>query len=68
MSESSTQNAQILRHLREYKTITSLEAVEKYRIMRLASRVAELKRRGYTIASEYVKNGKSHYVVYHLQD
>jgi len=68
MSESSTQNALILKHMRDHKTITSLEAVEKYRIMRLASRVSELRSRGYSIASEYVKNGKSHYVVYHLKD
>lgn len=68
MSEAISQNTQLLRHLRQHKSITALEAVENYRIMRLASRVSELRRRGYRIASEYVKNGKSHYVVYHLQD
>ena len=41
-----TQSERIVRHLREHGSITSLEALEDYGIMRLASRVADLKKAG----------------------
>lgn len=46
-----TQQELILRHLEEYGSITSLEAVELYGIMRLASRVSELRQDGHLIES-----------------
>lgn len=36
----------ILRHLRDYGSITSLEAMQEYGIMRLASRISDLKKIG----------------------
>ena len=46
--------------------ITSLEALNELGIMRLASRVDELRKQGNTIVTETVKrNGKS-YAKYHL--
>ena len=61
----------ILRHLRDYGSITSLEAITEYGILRLASRINDLKGRGYNITSETVmgKNRykeKVHYSVYRL--
>ena len=47
------QKERILRHLADYGSITSLEAVNEYGIMRLASRVVDLKKMGYPIISEY---------------
>lgn len=44
----------ILRHLKDNGSITSLEAMQEYGIMRLASRITDLKRRGYPIQSETV--------------
>lgn len=44
-----TQCDRILRHIRDYGSITSLEAMQEYGIMRLASRINDLKRRGYSI-------------------
>ena len=44
-----TQNERIIRHLRDYGSITPLEAMQEYGIMRLASRVCELKRQGVAI-------------------
>ena len=41
-----TQRFQIMRHLKENGTITQLEALREYGIMRLASRISELKKRG----------------------
>ena len=41
-----TQNERILRHLNEQGSITQLEAMKEYGIMRLASRISDLKRKG----------------------
>ena len=46
-----TQCDRIIRHLQDYGSITSLEAMKEYGIMRLASRINDLKRRGYKIIS-----------------
>ena len=48
------QSERIVRHLREYGSITSLEAMEDYGIMRLASRIADLKKAGVPIRREMV--------------
>lgn len=46
----------ILRHLEDYGSITSLEAMKEYGIMRLASRITDLKKRGHKIKSETVSS------------
>ena len=61
----------ILRHLRDYGSITSLEAITEYGILRLASRINDLKKRGYNITSNTVMGEnrykeKVHYSVYRL--
>ena len=47
-----TQCERVLRHLEDYGSISSLEAMTEYGIMRLASRIADLKGQGYDIVSE----------------
>lgn len=49
-----TQKERILRHLRDYGSITQLEALKEYGIMRLSSRVSDLKAEGYPIRREMV--------------
>ena len=49
-----TQNERIMRHLSDYGGLTSFEAMTEYGIFRLASRVHELRHRGYDIRSETV--------------
>lgn len=67
----TTQCERILRHLRDFGSISSLEAITEYGILRLASRINDLKRKGYPIISE-TKTGKNrydestHYKVYKL--
>jgi hypothetical protein len=53
-----TQNERILAYIAEHGSITQLEAMNECGIMRLASRISDLKRQGYAIASdiETVKN------------
>lgn len=53
-----TQNEEILRHLLTYGKITSLEAMNKYGIMRLGARIYDLKKQGYPIKT-YLRVGKS---------
>jgi hypothetical protein len=55
-----TQTEKILRHLRDRGSITALEAMEDYGIMRLASRVSDLKRSGHMIHREMI-GGKNRY-------
>ena len=68
-----TQKKRILRHLQDFGSITSLEAMQEYGIARLASRISELKKQGVAITSETV-NGKNrygentHYSVYKLKE
>lgn len=66
-----TQNERILEHLKKYGTITQLQAMN-YGIMRLPSRIHELKRAGYNITAK-MTDGKNrygeatHYAIYTLE-
>ncbi len=61
-----TQKQQVLRHLRERGSITTLIASDEYRICRLSERIRELERDGHLINHTPVThNGKS-YVAYSL--
>lgn len=68
-----TQCDRILRHMKDYGSITSLEAVNEYGIMRLASRINDLRAQGIAIVSE-VRTGKNrygedtHFAVYKLKE
>jgi hypothetical protein len=42
----SSQRLRVMQHLKEGKTLTSLEALRLYGIMRLPNRISELRRRG----------------------
>lgn len=66
-----TQCDRVLRHLQDYGTITTLEAITEYGILRLAARITDLKRKGYAISSETKTDSnrygeKVHYSVYKL--
>ena len=55
-----TQCERILRHMKDFGSITSLEAMTEYGIMRLASRINDLRAQGYAIVSERA-TGKNRY-------
>lgn len=55
-----TQCEMIQRHLEDYGSITSLEAMQEYGIMRLASRISDLKKLGVPIKKETV-SGENRY-------
>ena len=58
--DGTTQNGQILAHLRAGHGLTSLEALQMFGCSRLAARIADLKGAGYAITSTMVTlpNGK----------
>lgn len=67
-----TQCERILRHFKDYGSITSLEAMKEYGIMRLASRISDLRKMGYDIevTTETSKNRygeKTSYARYSLR-
>jgi hypothetical protein len=71
--EKMTQGEEILLYLMENRTITRLQAACELHIFELASRIGELKRKGYNITSENAKavnkNGRiSHFKVYKLEE
>jgi len=73
MSNSNlTQCKRIMRHLEEYGSISALDAMKEYGIMRLASRISELKKRGEKIGVRMAKGEnlfgeETHYAVYYLK-
>ena len=52
----STQCDRIIDYITQNGSITSLEAMESLGVMRLASRINDLRRNGFSIASETVKS------------
>jgi len=47
------QTERILRHLRDHGSLSSLEAMQEYGCMRLASRINDLRNQGYQIETSY---------------
>lgn len=67
-----TQTQRVLRHLEDYGSITQMDAMKDYGIMRLAARVDELRKAGHPIITERVEgrnryNEKTRYARYRLQ-
>lgn len=58
MSGKATQAQRVLDYIIEFGSITQLEALKDLGVMRLASRISDLKKQGYPITSkiEAVKN------------
>jgi hypothetical protein len=50
--KSTTQTERILRHLKDYNSITTWEAIQEYGITRLSARIFDIKDMGYKIKSE----------------
>ena len=49
-----TQNQRIIDYIEENGWITQLEAIKELGVMRLASRVSDMRKRGYKITSEMI--------------
>ena len=53
VDHNPTQNQRILDYLERYGSITQMDALRDIAVFRLASRVSDLRRRGYPIVSEF---------------
>tara|TARA_R100000388_G_scaffold27329_1_gene21294 strand:- start:122 stop:358 length:237 start_codon:yes stop_codon:yes gene_type:complete len=56
MNKKLSQKDKVLRHLRQIGPITPLDAFNDYAIMRLTSRICELKDEGHDIKSELISS------------
>lgn len=54
-----TQTEKVLLYLRENGSITPLDALREFGVMRLASRISDLKKQGYEITSR-IETKKNH--------
>ena len=59
---SASQNARIIEWLERGFSITSLEALKRFGCMRLASRIHDIRERGYEINTRKVKTESGKYV------
>ncbi len=66
MKTTESQNSQIRNWLLAGRSITSLEALDRFRCFRLASRISDLKRQGLPIERQMISNGESRFAQYYL--
>lgn len=50
-----TQNERILKYMRDFGSITQIEAIKDLGVIRLPSRIFDLRRKGYLINSEFIQ-------------
>ena len=55
-----TQNERVIAWMRDHGSITQMEAMNEFGIMRLAARISDLRRTGYVI-HRYMVTGKNRY-------
>ena len=58
MARKRTQSNQILQHLLDGNSITPIEALKKFGCFRLGARIFELRKQGFIIDTNQVKNGE----------
>jgi hypothetical protein len=61
-----TQNELILDYLQKGKSITPLDALNKFGCFRLAARISDLRKDGLNIATKYVTKEGKNYASYRL--
>lgn len=54
MTNKTKQNDRIIEYMKKYGSITQLDALNDLGVMRLASRISDIKKQGYPIVSETV--------------
>jgi hypothetical protein len=59
-----SQTQAIRKHLLKHNSITPLEALRKFRCMRLAARIRDLKNEGFSVLTVRVRRGEKTYAKY----
>jgi hypothetical protein len=62
----NSQRQEILRHLAKGRTLTPLEALEKFGTFRLAARIEEIRHDGFKVNTEMVKVGGARVARYRI--
>lgn len=66
MSNTESQDKRVLRWLKSGKTLTPMEALDRFSSMRLSARIHRLREQGYKIKSRLVSVGKCRVAEYSL--
>jgi len=66
LTTNETQFKKVRNHLHKTKSITSWEAIEKFRITRLSHYILLLRKEGYIIESKRMQGKENWYVKYKL--
>ena len=61
-----SQNERILAHLTLGQALTPMTALNRFGVLRLAARIAELKQRGHDIRTHMVRRGSKVFAAYRL--
>jgi len=63
----TTQLQAIKDHLETYGSITALDAIEKYRCLRLAARIADLRNSGMNIKTNMIEKNGARFASYEVE-
>ena len=63
-----SQNQTILKHLLQGKSITALEAIEQYGIMRCAARICDLRDQEYRIKTLIIEKNQKRFAKYYIEN
>ncbi|WP_034279152.1 helix-turn-helix domain-containing protein [Alkanindiges illinoisensis] len=61
ISQTTSQNMTVLKHIKEHGSITSMDAIKQYNITRLAARICDLRSAGHQIFAYPEKNAQGSY-------
>lgn len=61
-----SQSDEIIDYLKSGQSLTSLDALYKFRVMRLAARIEQLRKQGYQIETEIVKSDGKKWAKYYI--
>ena len=54
-NSNPAQNARVVKYIKDFGGITQIEALRDLGVMRLASRISDLRKRGYPISSDWIE-------------
>ena len=66
-TKPNAQAKMIAAHLKAGNTITALEALQKFGCLRLAARIADLRKEGLKILTSYIDHNGKRYACYKLK-
>ena len=66
-TKPNAQTKMIAAHLKAGNTITTLEALQKFGCLRLAARIADLRKEGLKIVTSYIDRNGKRYACYKLK-